>query len=395
MVKRQKQKQKQSQTVNIILGSKAKRKKRQPTTAPRPPVSRGFPPSFGGFPQPPPPPTLQPPPQAPQAVRATASVLVPQSTRVREVASELGTAVVTAPTSALLAGLRQAPALASAVTTAGASILTAGIRAIPSLFGMPARPFGPNDGLVPVPLPGEPERYLVPIPARQPAPRLAYPERSVAELQGLDPLVPLPVVIGERRGQPQPPPAPPRLVPSAAAAPSAPEDVFADAEGEQVPQLFPAVEPVVIPSELVVGTTTAGSGLERLPVEIREEPIFSSTRPPSERVESGLRPDGRPDARTKMGRTLAASGLASPPETLFPAVPFTLASLRETVEPSARGGGKSTTAVSGTELAAEVARSQARRKAKQEKEARDLLPPGFAGIQGEPPPIERGGLEKP
>jgi len=67
---------------------------------------------------------------------------------------------------------------------------------------------------------------------------LAYPERPIAELQGQDPLVPLPLVVGERRGQPEPPPAPPRIVPAPA---PEPEDVFADAQGPEEEDIIASI----------------------------------------------------------------------------------------------------------------------------------------------------------
>jgi len=404
MVKRQKQKQKQkqSQIVNITLGDiKPKRKYNRRPTGPRlPPVSRGFPPFPqlfpAGFPQPPPPPTLQPPP-AP-VVRATASVLVPEITRVRERATP---SLVQSAGASLLSAGRSAGA---SLLSTGASILSSGLssglsstffdRAFPGLVGenvfdyaTPEEVFedaqGPDIfGLLPIadedetPL-NEPDRLVVPPPPRPPRRQLAYPDGDTAPVIGIDPLVPVPLVVSERRGQLALPPAPgTRIVPTPA------------------PRQAPEPASVIVVEARPFGQEIGGRplppvGSEDLPVAPTEPISTPSKLPSSERVDSGLRADGRPDGRTKMGKALNESAkvanqgpgrIPPAPETVFTAVPPKNPFLAE--------------------LTTGVAKSQARRKAKQEKEAQEaqdlILPPGFAGIQGDPPPEPKGGgLEKP
>lgn len=254
---KQKQKQSQRQTVNISLGAtRPKRKyvrkaKRQalpsiPAYNPRPIIN--FPPSV----------IYQNAPVASSIIPSRAQQIG------QNIGVATGSALANVPASALLAGFQVLPALAGASVATAGSLLTSGIGAIPSALPyaraigdavrsiVPERPRAPD---IPYRFREPPPEFvdrarelrqglIIPPPA-PPLPQVAgFPERPVAELLGIDPLVPLPV-----------------------------EDDFADAEGEFLPQQFPAV------------ARQAGASV-LLQEEQPPPPIFDQPRPPATLSES-------------------------------------------------------------------------------------------------------------
>ena len=243
MAKKQKQKQKQSQrqTVNINLGTTRPRRKYVRKAKGKPPPRVPPIPAYN------PTPIINYPPSVIYQNAPASSSIIPRP----------------------LTSATPAPALEPTPAPAVDIRLPAPVVDIPLRFAEPPAEF--------VDRTREIRGLVIPPPAPALPLVVGYPERPVAELLGIDPLVPLPV-----------------------------DDEFVDAEGELVPQQFPAVKPARQGGEQELVNPPAPVGARQL---LEEEPpppeVFDQPRPPAtlaEQEEILTEPRTEPRVKSKQRR---------------------------------------------------------------------------------------------